>query len=63
MYPQEVIPTLDMAANEVFFSRHPDVVLPHQIQIRPYNAEKTSNMRSLNPEGKFSKDFYYLLNN
>ncbi|XP_073976882.1 disc proliferation abnormal [Rhodnius prolixus] len=50
MYPQEVIPTLDMAANEVFFSRHPDVVLPHQIQIRPYNAEKTSNMRSLNPE-------------
>ncbi|KAK9500642.1 hypothetical protein O3M35_001871 [Rhynocoris fuscipes] len=50
LYPQELIPTLDMAANEIFFSRHPDVVLPHQIQIRPFNVEKTSNMRNLNPE-------------
>lgn len=49
-YPQEVIPAFDMAANEFFFQRHPDVVLPHQIQVRPFNAEKTKNMRSLNPE-------------
>ncbi|TSL82584.1 DNA replication licensing factor mcm4 [Bagarius yarrelli] len=49
-YPQEVIPTLDMAVNELFFERFPDSVLEHQIQVRPYNALKTRNMRSLNPE-------------
>ncbi|XP_014245427.1 DNA replication licensing factor MCM4 [Cimex lectularius] len=49
-YPQEVIPALDMAANELYFSRHPDAVLHHPIQIRPFNAEKTRNMRNLNPE-------------
>ncbi|XP_074644247.1 DNA replication licensing factor mcm4-A-like [Tubulanus polymorphus] len=49
-YPQEVIPTLDMAVNELFFSRFPDTPLEHQIQVRPFNAEKTKNMRSLNPE-------------
>lgn len=32
-YPQEVIPTLDMAANELFFKLYPNVVLPHQIQV------------------------------
>lgn len=41
-----------MAANEIFFDRYPDSVLEHQIQVRPYNALKTRNMRSLNPEGK-----------
>uniref|UniRef100_A0AAR2J885 DNA replication licensing factor MCM4 n=1 Tax=Pygocentrus nattereri TaxID=42514 RepID=A0AAR2J885_PYGNA len=50
-YPQEVIPTFDMAVNELFFDRYPDSVLEHQIQVRPYNALKTRNMRSLNPEG------------
>ena len=50
-YPQEVIPTFDMAINELFFDKYPAAVLEHQIQIRPYNAEKTRNMRSLNPEG------------
>lgn len=50
-YPQEVIPTFDMAINELYFERYPADVLDHQIQIRPYNAEKTQNMRSLNPEG------------
>lgn len=50
-YPQEVIPTLDMAVNEMFFDRHPAAVLEHQIQVRPFNAQKTKNMRSLNPEG------------
>uniref|UniRef100_A0A6I8PIL5 DNA replication licensing factor MCM4 n=1 Tax=Ornithorhynchus anatinus TaxID=9258 RepID=A0A6I8PIL5_ORNAN len=50
-YPQEVIPTFDMAVNEVFFDRFPDSILEHQIQVRPFNALKTRNMRSLNPEG------------
>lgn len=49
-YPQEVIPTFDMAVNQMFFDRFPDAVLEHQIQVRPYNVDKTSNMRSLNPE-------------
>ena len=49
-YPQEVIPALDMAVNEVFFLKHPDSELRHQIQVRPFNADKTANMRSLNPE-------------
>uniref|UniRef100_X1Z8H6 DNA replication licensing factor MCM4 n=1 Tax=Capitella teleta TaxID=283909 RepID=X1Z8H6_CAPTE len=49
-YPQEVIPTFDMAVNELFFDRFPETSLEHQIQVRPYNADKTTNMRSLNPE-------------
>nr|XP_006634095.1 PREDICTED: DNA replication licensing factor MCM4 [Lepisosteus oculatus] len=49
-YPQEVIPTFDMAVNETFFERFPDSILEYQIQVRPYNAQKTKNMRSLNPE-------------
>ena len=32
-YPQEVIPTLDMAVNELFNIQYPDTVLPHQIQV------------------------------
>lgn len=51
-FTQEVIPTFDMAANEIFFDRYPDSILEHQIQVRTYNALKTRNMRSLNPEGK-----------
>ncbi|KAA0189047.1 hypothetical protein HAZT_HAZT004670 [Hyalella azteca] len=39
-----------MAINEVFFERYPDTILEHQIQVRPYNADKTRNMRALNPE-------------
>ena len=50
-YPQEVIPTLDMTVNEMFFEKYPDTILPHQIQVRPFNADKTKNMRALNPEG------------
>ncbi|XP_018574393.1 DNA replication licensing factor MCM4 [Anoplophora glabripennis] len=49
-YPQEVIPTFDMTVNEMFYERYPAAVLEHQIQVRPFNAEKTRNMRSLNPE-------------
>ena len=32
-YPQEVIPTIDMAVNEVFFEKYPDAQLQHQIQV------------------------------
>lgn len=49
-YPQEVIPTLDMAVNEMFFERYPAAVLEHQIQVRPFNADRTRSMPSLNPE-------------
>ncbi|KAL7735926.1 hypothetical protein ACLKA6_002369 [Drosophila palustris] len=49
-YPQEVIPGFDMAINEMFFERYPAALLEHQIQVRPFNADKTRNMRSLNPE-------------
>uniref|UniRef100_A0A672HGS2 DNA replication licensing factor MCM4 n=1 Tax=Salarias fasciatus TaxID=181472 RepID=A0A672HGS2_SALFA len=50
-YPQEVIPTFDMAVNDLFSERFPDSFLEYQIQVRPYNTQKTRNMRSLNPEG------------
>ncbi|XP_037043019.1 DNA replication licensing factor MCM4 [Bradysia coprophila] len=49
-YPQEVIPTFDMAINEKYFELYPDSQLEHQIQVRPFNAEHTKNMRALNPE-------------
>ena len=32
-YPQEVIPTFDMAVNEVFFEKYPGAQLQHQIQV------------------------------
>ena len=35
-YPQEVIPTMDMAVNEMFFEKYPDTVLNHQIQVRVF---------------------------
>lgn len=49
-YPQEVIPALDFAVNEMFFEKYPAAVLEHQIQVRPFNVAKTTNMRLLNPE-------------
>uniref|UniRef100_A0A182ILA0 DNA replication licensing factor MCM4 n=1 Tax=Anopheles atroparvus TaxID=41427 RepID=A0A182ILA0_ANOAO len=49
-YPQDVIPALDIAVNEMFFERYPGAILEHQIQVRPFNADKTRNMRALNPE-------------
>ena len=52
-YPQEVIPAFDMSVNELFFEKYPDAVLSHQVQVMPFNADKTKNMRSLNPEGKW----------
>lgn len=52
-YPQEVIPTFDIAANELFYNTYPDAgtTMEKLIEVRPYNADKTKNMRSLNPEG------------
>lgn len=50
-YPQEVIPAFDMTVNDMFFEKYPAAELEHQIQVRPFNAEKTRNMRALNPEG------------
>ncbi|XP_058060368.1 LOW QUALITY PROTEIN: DNA replication licensing factor MCM4-like [Anopheles bellator] len=49
-YPQDVIPALDLAVNEMFFERYPAATLEHQILVRPFNADKTRNMRALNPE-------------
>ncbi|XP_028409961.1 DNA replication licensing factor mcm4-A-like [Dendronephthya gigantea] len=49
-YPQEVIPTFDMAVNEIFFTKYTDAELEHQIQVRTYNVDQTKNLRSLNPE-------------
>lgn len=53
-YPQEVIPTFDMAANELVIATYPDTQIEKLIEVRPYNADKTKNMRSLNPEGMFT---------
>ena len=36
--------------NELFFEKYPDTQLKHQIQVRPFNADRTRNMRALNPE-------------
>jgi DNA replication licensing factor MCM4 len=50
-YPQEVIPIFDIAVNELFFSIYENDTLPHQIQVRPYNADPFTTMRCLDPEG------------
>ena len=50
-YPQEVIPTFDMTANEVFAELYPEGIAEmDRIYVRPYNVVKTSNLRNLNPE-------------
>jgi len=51
-YPQEVIPTMDMTVNEIFSTIFPDQALVHQVQVRPFNADRTKTMRYLNPDGK-----------
>lgn len=48
-YPADIIPYLDMTVNEVFASRY-QKVLRSPIEVRPFNSEKTRNMRSLNPQ-------------
>ncbi len=50
-YPQEVVPTFDMAVNEVFNELYPEGIPEmDRICVRPYNVSKTSNLRNLNPE-------------
>uniref|UniRef100_A0A8C4NG36 DNA replication licensing factor MCM4 n=1 Tax=Eptatretus burgeri TaxID=7764 RepID=A0A8C4NG36_EPTBU len=49
-YPQEVIPTFDMAVGELMAEKFPGAVLEQQVQVRPFNAVQTRNMRFLNPE-------------
>ncbi|KAH9526495.1 DNA replication licensing factor, mcm4 component [Dermatophagoides farinae] len=55
-YPQEVIPTFDMALNEIVNEICPaenpqiDGQIFQRLCIRPYNVKKTSNIRNLNPE-------------
>lgn len=48
-YPQEVIPIMDIVANEMFFEKYPAAILEHQIQVRPFNITKKRSMRLLNP--------------
>ncbi|XP_062501051.1 DNA replication licensing factor mcm4-A-like isoform X2 [Corticium candelabrum] len=45
-YPQEVIPTFDMAANEVFYNIYPEAQLEHQIQLITISGMviRTSNL-------------------
>uniref|UniRef100_F1KWD0 DNA replication licensing factor MCM4 n=2 Tax=Ascaris TaxID=6251 RepID=F1KWD0_ASCSU len=47
-YPADIIPYLDITANELFSETY-QKVLSTPIEVRPFNAEKTRNMRALNP--------------
>jgi len=48
IYPKEVIPAMDFAADELY--RYTYRVNSDPIQTRPYNCEKSRNLRNLNPE-------------
>ncbi|CAJ0585305.1 unnamed protein product, partial [Mesorhabditis spiculigera] len=47
-YPGDIIPYLDGAVNEIFQKEY-NRNLPGQIEVRPYNADKTRCMRNLDP--------------
>uniref|UniRef100_A0A0N4Z495 DNA replication licensing factor MCM4 n=1 Tax=Parastrongyloides trichosuri TaxID=131310 RepID=A0A0N4Z495_PARTI len=47
-YPTETIPLMDVVVNEIFKKRH-GRKLDNPIEIRPFNAEKTKNIRDLEP--------------
>ncbi|KAK6726790.1 hypothetical protein RB195_004852 [Necator americanus] len=47
-YPADVIPYLDMTVNEIYQEKY-NRTLATPIELRPFNADKTRNMRSLNP--------------
>lgn len=47
-YPADVIPYMDMTVNEIYQEKY-NRALATPIELRPFNAEKTRNMRSLNP--------------
>ena len=42
-YPQEVIPTFDLATNELFEKLYPETVLAHQIQVLPLSVPSSFN--------------------
>uniref|UniRef100_A0AAF5PZ15 DNA replication licensing factor MCM4 n=1 Tax=Wuchereria bancrofti TaxID=6293 RepID=A0AAF5PZ15_WUCBA len=48
-YPSDVIPYLDLTINEIFSEKY-QKVLYSPIEVRPFNAQKTRNMRALNPQ-------------
>ncbi|MFH4981295.1 hypothetical protein AB6A40_008004 [Gnathostoma spinigerum] len=48
-YPADIIPYLDMTVNELFTEKY-QKSLYAPIEVRPFNAEKTRNMRALNPQ-------------
>lgn len=50
-YPSELIPIFDMATNEVFYDKvaKSGQILEHQIQVRPFNVDRTKSLRSLDP--------------
>jgi DNA replicative helicase MCM subunit Mcm2 (Cdc46/Mcm family) len=51
-YPEEVILIFDIAVNELFFKIYKDDILPHQIQVRPYNVDVfKNNMHCVDPKG------------
>ena len=39
-----------MPVNDMSHTLYPETALQHQIMVRPFNANKTRNMRALNPE-------------
>ncbi|VDM77622.1 unnamed protein product [Strongylus vulgaris] len=47
-YPADVIPYLDMTVNEIYQEKY-NHSMATPIELRPFNADKTRNMRSLNP--------------
>ena len=51
---QDVIPYLDLVASELYGEHHPstDDVDVH-VEVRPFNADITRNMRSLDPNGEW----------
>ncbi|VDN02161.1 unnamed protein product, partial [Thelazia callipaeda] len=48
-YPSDIIPYLDLTINEMFAEKY-QKVLYAPIEVRPFNAQKTRNMRALNPQ-------------
>ncbi|KAM3720360.1 DNA replication licensing factor [Dirofilaria immitis] len=48
-YPSDIIPYLDLTINEIFSEKY-QKVLYAPIEVRPFNAQKTRNMRALNPQ-------------
>ncbi|KAJ2362573.1 MCM DNA helicase complex subunit, partial [Coemansia sp. RSA 2607] len=51
-YPEEVVPIMDYVLTELFMEQFPQAdidLVQADLKVRPYNLEKTVNMRDLNP--------------